>query len=113
MEGLLAEWRAAELLGFSTFDEDCAAHSRFWQLAGQIVASLPPHTSRTPPEVETVGAIVRATRAARERFLRQHVEAIYAALTGGFSQFVRVEDLVLRAAEAFPGLVPDRTQLAA
>jgi (3,5-dihydroxyphenyl)acetyl-CoA 1,2-dioxygenase len=52
-------------------------------------------------------------RPARERFLQEHVEEIYAALTDSFTRFVRVEDLVHSAAEAYPGLVPTRAQLAA
>jgi len=48
----------------------------------------------------------------RERFLRDNVEAVYGALTGGFTRFVRVEDLVHLAAEAYPGLVPTRAELA-
>jgi thioesterase DpgC len=51
-------------------------------------------------------------RSAREHFLREHIEAMYSKLTAGFSRFVRVEDLVHSAAEAYPGLVPTRAQLA-
>ncbi len=52
-------------------------------------------------------------RATRDRFLRDNIESVYGALTGGFTRFVRIEDIVLRAAEAYPGLVPASTQLAA
>jgi len=51
-------------------------------------------------------------RAARDLFLRCHTESVYSALTDGFTRFVRIEDIVLRAAEAFPGLVPTQAQLA-
>ena len=51
-------------------------------------------------------------RDARDRFLRDNIESIYGALTGGFTRFVRIEKIVLRAAEAYPGLVPTSTQLA-
>jgi (3,5-dihydroxyphenyl)acetyl-CoA 1,2-dioxygenase len=40
------------------------------------------------------------------------IESIYASLTDGMTCFVRVEDLVHRAAEAYPGLVPTRAELA-
>ena len=40
------------------------------------------------------------------------IETIYGALTEGLTRFIRVEDLVQLAAEACPGLVPDRAQLA-
>lgn len=52
-------------------------------------------------------------RPAREHFLREHIEAIYSKLTAGLTRFVRVEDLVHSAAEAYPGLVPTRAQLSA
>jgi thioesterase DpgC len=52
-------------------------------------------------------------RAARDRFLGENIEAIYHTLTNGLTRAVRVEDLVLAAADAYPGLVPTRDQLAA
>ncbi len=51
-------------------------------------------------------------RAGRDRFLREHVAAVYATLTDGMTRFVRVEELVRRAAAAYPGLVPTPEQLA-
>jgi (3,5-dihydroxyphenyl)acetyl-CoA 1,2-dioxygenase len=52
-------------------------------------------------------------RPARDRFLRGSVQAVYHSLTDGLTRFVRVEDLVRDAAEAYPGLLPTREQLAA
>jgi thioesterase DpgC len=52
-------------------------------------------------------------RPARDRFLRKNVEAVYHTVTDGMTRFVRVEDLVRDAAEAYPGLLPTRKQLAA
>ncbi len=52
-------------------------------------------------------------RPSRDRFLKANIESVYGALTDGFKRFVRVEDLVLQAAEAYPGLVPTAGQLAA
>jgi (3,5-dihydroxyphenyl)acetyl-CoA 1,2-dioxygenase len=40
------------------------------------------------------------------------IESIYATLTNGMTRFVRVQDLVHRAAEVYPGLVPTGAQLA-
>jgi thioesterase DpgC len=50
---------------------------------------------------------------ARERFLRVHAEEVYAVLTDDLATPLRIEELVERAAERFPGLVPTREQLAA
>ena len=52
-------------------------------------------------------------QAAREVFLRDNIEAVYGRLTDGFTRFVRVEELVMCAAEVYPGLVPTAGQLAA
>jgi (3,5-dihydroxyphenyl)acetyl-CoA 1,2-dioxygenase len=52
-------------------------------------------------------------RSARDRFLRDRIEEVYATLTVGFTRFVRVEDLMRQAAESYPGLVPTRAQLVA
>jgi thioesterase DpgC len=49
----------------------------------------------------------------REQFLRAHAEEIYAELTDDFSTPLRVEELVAKAAERFPGLAPTRAELAA
>src|SRR5262249_48778467 len=58
-------------------------------------------------------AIFAKARELRERFLRAHVGAVYAAVTHDFSRFVRVEDLVYAAADVAPGLAPSRQQVAA
>jgi (3,5-dihydroxyphenyl)acetyl-CoA 1,2-dioxygenase len=112
-EQSLDEWRTAEPHATATFAEDRVRYSRFWRLSDQLVARLPPPGRRTPAEAGAAEAILHAARAARHRFLQQHIETVYAALTDGFARFVRVEDLVISAAEAFPGLVPDRGRLAA
>lgn len=54
-----------------------------------------------------------STREARDAYLRDHVGTVYDAITDGRTKFVRVEELVYRAAELFPGLVPSRAEIAA
>jgi len=49
---------------------------------------------------------------ARQDYLRDHVGELYAELTDGFRESVRVEDLVYRAAERVPGLLPARETIA-
>lgn len=51
--------------------------------------------------------------AGRLDFLRRSAEDAYASLTDGLREVVRVEDLVLRAADRYPGLVPSRDEIAA
>jgi (3,5-dihydroxyphenyl)acetyl-CoA 1,2-dioxygenase len=49
----------------------------------------------------------------RESFLRERAEEIYAQLTDDLTTPLRIEELVERAAERFPGLAPTREELAA
>jgi enoyl-CoA hydratase/carnithine racemase len=48
---------------------------------------------------------------ARERFLREHAEELYAALTDDLATPLRLDELVYLAAERFPGLVPTRAEV--
>jgi enoyl-CoA hydratase/carnithine racemase len=50
---------------------------------------------------------------ARERFLREHAGEVYAELTDDFATPLRLDELVYRAAERFPGLVPTRAEVEA
>jgi thioesterase DpgC len=62
--------------------------------------------------LEAMGSVPLAElHAARESFLRDHAEEVYAALTDDFATPLRVEELVARAAERFPGLVPTSAEL--
>ena len=108
----VAAWRSADPTRTVDFTADRERFGTFWRLTEQLLARLPARPARGPAEAEVAAAIHRAARAARDRFLERHVEAVYAAVTGGLSRFVRIEDLVLRAAETVPGLVPTRAQLA-
>ena len=52
------------------------------------------------------GDVSEGARKARAAFLRDHADAVYDALTGNRSRFVRINELVASAAQQFPGLVP-------
>ena len=49
----------------------------------------------------------------RVRFLGEHADAVYDALTGNRSGFVRINELVAAAARQFPGLMPTAQAIAA
>ncbi len=53
-----------------------------------------------------------ADRAARDAYFRANAGALYDELTHGRSEFVRVDELCKRAAEAFPGMLPSAAELA-
>ncbi|MEU1288826.1 (3,5-dihydroxyphenyl)acetyl-CoA 1,2-dioxygenase DpgC [Kitasatospora sp. NPDC005856] len=52
-------------------------------------------------------------RLSRQRFLREHVGQVYGELTEERTVHLRLDELLRRAGERHPGLVPDEAQLAA
>ena len=112
-DAAVADWLAATPDGTGAFAEDCRRYGVFWRLADALIAQLPPKAARMPAQATAAAAVFRKARETRERFLRQHAEAVYAAVTHDFSRFVRIEELVLAAADTIPGLAPTRQQIAA
>ena len=109
----IADWRKAEPDATSDYVPDCARYSAFWQASGGLIGRLPARAQRSDHEQAAAQAIQERARAARTRFLAQHGDALYDALTGGRTRFVRVEHLISEAARAVPGLVPAPQQIAA
>ena len=106
-------WLAAVPQATGVFSEDCRSFGVFWRLSDELVARLPAKPRRAHAHVQAAETLHRQAREARERFLRQHGEAVYADATHDFSRFVRVQDLVYAVADAIPGLAPTRLQVAA
>jgi enoyl-CoA hydratase/carnithine racemase len=106
-------WLTCEPDAADDFAADRQRYAAFWRTCDALTARLPKKPDRTPVQASAVDAIRRRARDARERFLRKHVETVYAAVTQDFSRFVRVEELVFAVAEAIPGLAPTRQQIAA
>jgi thioesterase DpgC len=79
----------------------------------ELLARLPARPDRSESEARAAAALRTALDARRAWFLREHVEAVYEALTDRLRRAVRDEDLVYAAAERVPGLVPDRAAVAA
>jgi (3,5-dihydroxyphenyl)acetyl-CoA 1,2-dioxygenase len=105
------EWLAAEPAEPAAFGDDRVRYAVFWSLSDSLVERLPKKPLRGPAQAKLAAAIRARARASREAFLRAHAEAVYAALTRDYTRFIRVEDLVFEAADAFLGLVPSRAKL--
>ncbi|WP_421994832.1 enoyl-CoA hydratase/isomerase family protein [Reyranella sp.] len=95
------------------FAADAAAFSSYWRQTRERLARLPPKPDRDPAAYDRAEALKQAARDARFAFLRRHAVALYDRLTAGRTRFVRVEQLVYDAADAVPGLVPTRAEVAA
>jgi thioesterase DpgC len=109
----LSAWRAAEPHKAGELAEDRQRYATFWRLSQQLLQHLPKKPDRSAQEAIVADTINEIARESRERFLRRHVERVYTELTHDLSRFIRVEELVFAAADAFPGLVPTRAQIAA
>ena len=105
------EWLAGEPRRTSDLSGDRERFSAFWHEAGQLIETLPPKPARDPAQAQAAQAIHRRTREARELFLRAHAAAVYSAVTHRMTRFVRVEDVLFAAADAFPCLTPTRSQI--
>ena len=112
-EDAIETWRAAEPRVFADFSTDCQRCSEFWRLSRDLIERLPRKPARSVEQTRLADEIHTITRQSRQRFLRHHIENVYAALTDNFTRFVRVENLVVAAAEKFAGVVPSSAQLAA
>jgi (3,5-dihydroxyphenyl)acetyl-CoA 1,2-dioxygenase len=113
--GLPHEATAAWLeIGDSLADDyrrDAETLSRRWRIGAELLAALPAKPARSQAQAAAALAILERDRTAREAFLARYVETVYRRLTGDFSKFKRVENLVRDAAAAVPGLVPDEREL--
>src|SRR5215475_4574271 len=112
-DAAVAGWTAAQQVGVADFERDRHGYSQFWQRSNDLLARLPEKPRRNDTEAAAARAVLVAARDHRERFLSAHAETLYDRLTRERSVFVRLEQLVLDAAGAVPGLTPTREQLTA
>src|SRR5438270_5599904 len=94
-----------------SWQQDARLASRFFNAGQSLIDRLPPRPRRSEAEQAAAEALHTQLRAARTAFLRRHAAALYGALTDQRRRFLRIEDLVYRAAEGVPGLVPSRQQI--
>src|SRR5262245_42936806 len=109
----IREWLQAEPGETTDFPADRRKFSNYWQRSSRLVGQLPPKPRRNEGEQAAAAVVDERAREARVRFLRRHGDAVYDALTVRRSRFVRLEDLVARAAGVVPGLAPTEQEIAA
>jgi thioesterase DpgC len=107
------DWLQAEPGETTDFPADRKRFSAYWQKSSRLLGRLPAKPRREVAEAAAARTIQERAREARVRFLRRHGEAVYDALTVRRSRFVRVEELVTRAAGVVAGLVPTAQEIAA
>jgi thioesterase DpgC len=90
-----------------------AAVSRFLTQGSDLLRRLPGPAGCSAAEQSAREAISGAMTGAREAFLHSHAADLYAALTGRYRSWLRLDELMREAAAAVPGLVPSPAELAA
>jgi len=111
--GAITSWAESAPHHSTDYEKDRRSYSAFWLQSAQLASLLPAPVRRNDVQRSAAALIAEEARAARVQFLRDHVEAVYDALTGACSRFIRVEKLVTAAADQVPGLVPGPDELAA
>ncbi len=106
-------WLQAEPGETTDFPADRGKFSGYWDKSARLLGQFPHKPRRNARECAAAELIQDRSREARVRFLKCHGDAVYDALTVRRSRFVRVEDLVIRAAGVVPGLVPTAQDIAA
>ena len=109
---IVQAWQAAEPDSTDDFAGDCRRYAVYWKLARELLGHLPAKPARNDEQAKAVEIIQQKARDARQRFLTRHVALVYQELTKNYSTFVRVEELVRSAVNAFPGLVPNSDEIA-
>ena len=94
-------------------DADAAAARTIFEKGWKLLDSLPTRSRRSASEKEEGRDIADAISDLCWRFCRTHRSELYDRLTRQRSKAVRVDELVWRAAELWPGLVPTRDEIAA
>ena len=90
---------------------DKAGFGHFWQRAAELLARLPAKPKRDAGEAAAAAEILTLARDSRTRFMRAHAGEVYDVLTAKRGVFLRVDELCVRAAREYPGLVPDAKAL--
>jgi (3,5-dihydroxyphenyl)acetyl-CoA 1,2-dioxygenase len=109
----LSSWLKEDPDAIGDFSADRRKFSDYWARSTRLLGRLPGKPRRSEREQAAANLVQERARDARVRFLRLHGDAVYDALTEVRSRFVRVEELVIRAAGIVPGLVPTAQEIAA
>ena len=106
-----AAWMKTFLHFGRNLKRDAAAATKYWRTGSVFLSKLPKKSKRTREQQLAADIIQLNCRNARERFLKNHADAIYRRLTKNLDNFLRVDDLAYDASKLVPGLTPTRQQV--
>jgi thioesterase DpgC len=111
LEQAVKGWARTAPARTTELSSDKAGFGHFWQRSAELLARLPAKSKRDAGEAAAAAEILGLARESRTRFMRAHARGVYDALTAKRSVFLRVDELCVRAAKEYPGLVPDAKAL--
>ncbi|MFD4504146.1 (3,5-dihydroxyphenyl)acetyl-CoA 1,2-dioxygenase DpgC [Streptomyces sp. NPDC058457] len=94
-------------------EQDRAALAAHTAETERLLAAYPSRPLRTPQQQEAAERLFGSAREVRQAFLALHTDTVYDELTERHTRHLRLPELLLAAAERFPGLVPTSEQMAA
>src|SRR6478672_10408397 len=95
----IADWEESRPAGSTDFAAAVRESSEYLTRGERLLARLPARADRTEVETEVATRLKAALDGERTRFLRDHAEDVYLALTDDLRLATRDEDLVYAAAE--------------
>jgi thioesterase DpgC len=115
---VVAEWlrdvehfECSHTAGAARLDADAASAGDLIRRGWSMLDAFPLRSRRNAGEKVAGETLVNLTTALCRQFARSHRGAIYARLTDNYTQHLRVDDLVYRAATLWPGVVPTRAEV--
>ncbi len=111
LEQAVKGWARTAPARTTELSSDKAGFGHFWQRSAELLARLPAKSKRNAGEAAAAAEVLGLARESRTRFMRAHARGVYDALSAKRSVFLRVDELCVRAAKEYPGLVPDAKAL--
>jgi (3,5-dihydroxyphenyl)acetyl-CoA 1,2-dioxygenase len=97
----------------SSLAKDTSAVGQYLQAVGKELQQLGPPPERKGSARSRAQEVKGKARELREGFFRRHAAEIYDEITRGCTVPLRLSDVVYKAADAYPGLLPTRAEIAA
>jgi (3,5-dihydroxyphenyl)acetyl-CoA 1,2-dioxygenase len=112
LEQAVKGWARTAPARTTELSSDKAGFGHFWQRSMELLARLPAKSRRNADEAAAAAEVLTLARESRTLFMRAHARGVYDSLTAARNRFARVDELCVRAAAEYPGLVPGAKDLA-
>jgi thioesterase DpgC len=107
----LEEWFLINPVLGKTLEDDAKVLAHYAYFGQEFMAQLPVKKDRSVDESLLAQRILSRLRPLRSSFIDRHAHEVYSVLTDNFSRYCQISDLVFKAADRFPGVLPTRGQI--